>query len=406
LLSAVVIGILTGVIGSLMNLLLSTSITAVAVPMVLSGLLILLYYFLRFKSSIQPFLLPIIILSLIGISVVWVFNGGINGSNIQPALVILILALISVSDKMKPYIISLFLLLNISAYFIQLLKPDWVTNFPSETDRWIDALVTMIYSSVFIYMIIKYLHTHYKRERLKVETSEKKLMKINTDKDLFISILAHDLKSPFNNLLGLSELLAENTRSYDLDKIETLAESINMSARNTYRLLEDMLLWASAQSGNFPFKPQKLNLEKVYSRVSEVLQLGLLNKDLTIQSYIPADLYVFADEQMLSTILRNLISNAVKFTNKGGRIILSAEVSSKSVTVSVSDNGVGISPEMMESLFVLSRAHTTEGTEKEKGTGLGLFISREFIEKHNGKIWVESIQGQGSIFYFTLPTEA
>ncbi len=403
LISAVIIGTLTGVMGSLINLFLSTSMTAVLVPIALSALLFLLYYFLRFKKIIQPFLIPMIVISLFGISAIWVFNGGINGSNILPAFVILILALVSVADKIKKYVIILFLILNISIYSIQFLKPEWITNFPSETDRWIDALITMIYSSFFIYLIIKYLHKNYNLERLKVEDSEKKLLKINADKDLFISILAHDLKSPFNNLLGLSELLAENSRTFDPDKIQNLAIGINKSARNTYNLLDELLIWANAQSGKFPFKPQKLNLEAVLLNCLELLNPFIQAKGIIFKQYFPTGATIFADQYMLNTILRNLISNAIKFTHKGGQITVTAEKTASAITISVSDTGVGISSDLVNNLFALSRTYSTDGTEKEKGSGLGLFICREFVEKHQGKIQVESIVGQGSIFSFTLP---
>jgi len=402
LISAIILGILTAVIGSLLNLILSTSFTAVIVPIFLAGLLILLYYFLRIKRKIDNFLLPVIYMALIGIAIVWIFNGGIDGSNILPAFVILILALISVSDTRKKYIIILFLALNITIYFIQLLKPEWITSFPSQTDRWIDAIVTMLYSSFFIYLIIRYLHKHYTLERLKVENTGKQLMKLNVDKDLFISILAHDLKSPFNSLLCLSELLAKNSGNYDKDKLKTLAVSLNKSARNTYNLLEDLLMWANAQSGNFPFNPETIVFRETCLSTLEFLHPMISSKNISIQLYIPEDLTVFADQIMLNTILRNLLSNAVKFTSTGGRIVLSAEKDKNQVIVSVSDSGVGIPPEILENMFVLSRVHSTDGTENEKGTGLGLFICKQFVERHKGKIWVESIPGQGSIFSFTL----
>ena len=231
----------------------------------------------------------------------------------------------------------------------------------------------------------------------------KQLIQLNTDKNLFISILAHDLRSPFNALLGLSELLKENIRQYDIDEIENLVNLINKSAQNTYNLLEDLLKWTRAQSGNIPFKPQNESFADICKNILEVLNPIIDIKNITI-NYNPSDgINVFADVDMLKTVLRNLVSNAIKFTNKNGTINITAVENSGNVTVTVADNGIGIMPDDLAKLFDISQIHTTKGTEKETGSGLGLLLCKEFVEKHGGKIWVESVAGKGSEFKFTLP---
>jgi PAS domain S-box-containing protein len=242
-----------------------------------------------------------------------------------------------------------------------------------------------------------------KRAELELKENEEKLVQLNLDKDRFISILGHDLRSPFNNLLGLSELLSKNIHKYDIDKIEKLANGINKSARNTNNLLDDLLKWAMAQQGNIPFNPENVSLTDVCNDVLITLNPIADAKTIVINCLAKDHLNVFADNDMLKTVLRNLVSNAIKFTNNGGAISINAEQADSKVTISVSDNGVGIPPENLSKLYNISEVLTTKGTAKETGTGLGLLICKEFVEKHGGVIWVESEVGKGSEFRFTLP---
>ena len=229
------------------------------------------------------------------------------------------------------------------------------------------------------------------------------LEKLNTDKDRFISILGHDLRSPFNSLLGLSEILKKDIRKFDIDEIEKIANGINISARNAYNLLDDLLLWARAQQDNVAFKPQNLSLTDVCNDVLKTLNPTADAKNIAINCSKADHQNVFADSDMLRTVLRNLVSNAIKFTNLGGTINISAAQNSENITIAVSDNGIGIAPDDLSKLFDISQVHSTTGTAKEKGTGLGLLICKEFVEKHQGKIWIESEEGKGSTFYFTIP---
>lgn len=230
----------------------------------------------------------------------------------------------------------------------------------------------------------------------------RQLEKMNLDKDRFISILAHDLKSPFGAILGFADLLSKNVRHYDIDEIETKVNIINDSANRIYNLLDDILIWVKSQSNKMPYEPQKLNLKVVCEEVTEDLLLIANIKNIKINHSFSGELYIYADKNMLNTILRNLISNAIKFTNHGGQISIYAKQNINEVTIVVSDNGVGIKPETMANLFEMSQVNSTTGTAKEKGTGLGLLICKEFVEINGGKIWVESQLGQGSDFKFTL----
>jgi PAS domain S-box-containing protein len=232
---------------------------------------------------------------------------------------------------------------------------------------------------------------------------EDQLVKLNADKDRFISILAHDLKSPFNSILGFLGLLTENVRSYDIDRTEKFLNLINASAKSTFCLLEDILMWGRANSGKLPYEPQMVSLSYSCNGIIENLELTAKNKNISLNYFSNGEIFVFADSNMLNTILRNLISNAIKFTNENGKITINAEQDSSNVTITVTDNGVGIKDESLSKLFDISEKISTKGTANETGTGIGLLLSKEFVEKHSGKIWAESEFGKGSKFIFTFP---
>ncbi len=232
----------------------------------------------------------------------------------------------------------------------------------------------------------------------------------NITKDKFMSIIAHDLKNPFGAILGFSDVLHKNFETYDIKTQKKYIGLIHKEIENTYKLLENLLLWSRSQRKKIEFKPKKINLFLKVFDTSEFLSQLAKNKSIKLTNTISLNDHVFADKDMLSTILRNLISNAIKFTPKGGKIIISAETKTRNknlrqIEISVKDTGVGISKEMLAKLFDITENTSTKGTENERGTGLGLILCKEFVEKHGGKIWVESEEGKGSEFIFTLPIE-
>jgi signal transduction histidine kinase len=241
------------------------------------------------------------------------------------------------------------------------------------------------------------------RDITTLKQSEIKLLQLNADKDLFISILAHDLRNPFNSILGLSQLLLDDLQKIDLFTVEKYIEVINTTSQKTYNLLEDLLLWTRSQSGKLEFKPRVIDFVKTFDETIENMRTNALSKKITINFSVNGNITLLADKDMLKVVLRNLISNAIKFTHQEGQINIIAEQTASTLLVTVSDNGVGIVSGRINDLFDISKIVTTKGTSNEKGTGLGLLLCREFVEKHGGKIWVESIEGKGSDFKFTLP---
>ena len=236
-------------------------------------------------------------------------------------------------------------------------------------------------------------------EKLNAELSE-----TNATKDKFFSIVAHDLKNPFNSLLVLTKLLHEDYDSFTREEQKQFISQIISSAENTYSLLQNLLDWASAQSGKTEIKKQNVNLSKISAETISMLKSVARNKHIRINSEIEEGLIAFADKNMVSTIMLNLISNAVKFTPHHGKVDIKAYRHNGHVEVAVIDTGVGISEKNISKLFKPGEKLQTAGTDKEKGTGLGLILCKEFVEKNKGKIWVESDEGEGSRFFFSLPT--
>ena len=245
--------------------------------------------------------------------------------------------------------------------------------------------------------------TERKRAEENLKESEKRLRELNATKDKFFSIIAHDLKSPFTSIIGLSELLAEQVSKNDYKGIDEYANMIQTSSWHAMDLLTNLMEWSRSQTGRMVFNPVNLNLGELIEEASALLEESANQKSITIAKDLPVGLIMFADKSMINTVLRNLISNAIKYTNPGGRIDISAIQGEKELTVNVSDNGVGIKEETLEKLFLIGASTSTRGTSDEEGTGLGLILCKEFISKHGGKIWAESLPGQGSRFAFTIP---
>jgi len=236
-----------------------------------------------------------------------------------------------------------------------------------------------------------------------VKRKNEELQKLNSAKDKFFSIIAHDLRSPFNGFLGLSQILVEELPTLSSEEIQMIAVNMQDSATTLYRLLENLLEWSKMQQGLITFKPEILPLKPLVDYCLTIKQLKARSKGIEIITQIPDEIEVFADNNMLQTIIRNLVSNSIKFTEKGGKIIVAAKTTKENFTeISIKDNGIGMSQEMIVGLFCLDVNSSRQGTEGETSTGLGLIICKDFVEKHGGKLWVESEEGIGSTFYFTI----
>ena len=242
-----------------------------------------------------------------------------------------------------------------------------------------------------------------KRTELSLQKTTEELWKLNATKDKFFSIIAHDLRSPFSSMLIASDLLATNIQKYSKEKTEYLVFQLHSVIDNTYNLLVNLLEWANSQRGEMVYEPHSIQLIEFFNEKINLLEPIAQQKQISLKNSLNEDIAIYADVNMLSSILRNLMTNAIKFTLKGGHINLNAYNEGRKVIICVKDNGLGMTEKKIEVLFNPGTNETTLGTEKEIGTGLGLILCKEFVEIHGGRIWAESEIGKGSEFKFSMP---
>lgn len=243
-----------------------------------------------------------------------------------------------------------------------------------------------------------------KRNQEVIRKYSEDLAKSNMDKDKFFSIIAHDLKSPFQGFLGLTEMLSDDISDLTSEEISTLSFKMHQSALNLFKLLENLLAWARMQKGNFDFNAEEINLKKQADEYIEIIKDRANQKGISVYNLIPEELKAVADKKMIDSVFSNLISNSVKFSTRGGKIEVAAKESTGNmIEIAVADNGVGMNELIINKLFKLSEKVGRKGTEGEESTGLGLLLCKEFIEKNKGTIWVVSKVNEGTTFYFTLP---
>lgn len=233
--------------------------------------------------------------------------------------------------------------------------------------------------------------------------SNQRLKDLNATKDKLFSIIGHDLKGPLNSFTAFSSLLINHADSLTKEEIKTLSIDLDKSLKNLLTLLENLLEWSRSQTGNIDFKREKFSLTSLLKENEELLKGMAQNKSINLINESKSDLEVNAHRHSINTVIRNLLSNAIKFTPQGGTIRLGVAQNNNQLVVSVTDTGVGMSSTVRQKLFMIGAKHSTLGTAKEKGTGLGLILCKDFVEKNGGTIHVESKEGSGSRFYFELP---
>lgn len=249
--------------------------------------------------------------------------------------------------------------------------------------------------------------TDRKRAEEDIKKKNLELTELNASKDKFFSIIAHDLRSPFQGFISMTELMAEDVSQFSISDLSSFSKKMSKTAKNLYHLLENLLSWAQIQKGTMQYKPTEQNLRNLVALDIETINERARQKEIEVVNNVEKNLEILADEKMINTIVRNLLSNAVKFTDTSGRVIVKArDLKNHMIEISVHDTGIGIAPEDIKKLFKIDEKVRQAGTDGEPSTGLGLLLSKEFVEKHGGNIWVESTPGFGSTFYFTVPMKA
>jgi len=259
----------------------------------------------------------------------------------------------------------------------------------------IQTILTIILTIIIVIILYK--------DNIKYKKLASDYKKLNLTKDKFFSIISHDLKNPFSSILGFSDLILKNKEKYPLEKIIKFVDNINNSSRLTYELLENLLEWSRIQKGEFKPKFQTTKLDSIIIDIIELLKHNANQKYITVTTEINSNSQILADKEMIKTVLRNLVTNAIKFTDINGSIMIKTTENSKFIDISIEDSGVGMDNKMVENLFKLETKNSKVGTNGERGTGLGLLLCKELTELNNGKISVESEIDKGTKITISLP---
>ncbi|HET8858346.1 tetratricopeptide repeat-containing sensor histidine kinase [Marivirga sp.] len=263
------------------------------------------------------------------------------------------------------------------------------------------AIILLLIFTLFI--LQRKNNTKLKKANLKVKAQNNELEDLNATKDKFFSIISHDLKGPLNSLTSFSGLLMNHTSSLSTEEIQMLAQDLDKSLKNLFALLENLLQWSRSQTGNIEFTAEEFDLTGMLNENKMLLSKQAENKNISIEVKNSKSVTAKAHPNSINTVIRNLLSNAIKFTNDGGQIKMGVIEESNRYVVKIADNGVGMPKEVANKIFRIDTKYSTQGTAKEKGTGLGLILCKEFIEKNGGEIWVKSEEKKGTIFSFSIP---
>jgi PAS domain S-box-containing protein len=261
--------------------------------------------------------------------------------------------------------------------------------------------------TVNYFMVVIVDITDRKKAEEEIRLKNEVLLRTNAEKDKFFSIIAHDLRSPFNSFINLSKIIAEDVNEMSLGDIQRLATRMSKSASSLFELLENLLEWSKIQRGLSHVHPESLSVDKKIDKLIAVYSETARAKGISLNASVEPDLMVFADRMMIESTLRNLLSNAIKFTNQGGSVDISARncPNNRCILVTVADTGIGMSQEILGKLFRIDESVSRKGTSGESSSGLGLLLCKDFVEKNGGRIWVESVEGKGSTFSFTVPAK-
>lgn len=362
-----------------------------------------LFYFSRFKKVFNSHLF--VLFALPGLSVIYFMSEGLRG----PMLTLFIVGLITfIAISEVKYHSFYFLLTALNIILILALDiffgDELVVKYPNEEAKVIDHITTYMASFIVSFIVMRYFKKNYDFEKAINSMQKKELQKLNTTKDKLFSIISHDLRGPLNNILSLGKLVENKPSGYTIEDMRRIYGEMNLALENTNRLLDNLLNWSRIQQDSIPFHPETIQLKAFVLSTVDTIQKISQNKNIDIHTNIANSVSIYCDKEMLSSVFRNLIQNALKFTFAGGKIFISANIiSDNTVEVSIKDTGIGMSELMISDLFKMKAQTNRPGTEGEPSTGLGLVLCKEFIEKMNGQISVKSEESIGTNFIFTLP---
>ena len=418
------ISIIIGSVGLSVNILLDLGVLLTLVTAL--ALVVLLYFHinvrntqLESKHSITFFLASVVVFSLL-----WFYNGGYDGNNGVLIFVYFIVFITILPSKYRFYSFVVYSLMIVVLVTIQYLKPEFITPYEFEHHRFIDLALGYFFYLILAYVIQNTIIKNYEEDRKKIkiqydqlnlliekqnDTNEKleqslnHVKELNSAKDRFITVLSHDLRSPFQGLLGITKILDSDYDSFSDTEKRLYISQVNSSVEKLYSFLEELLLWGRVQKNAV-----KLTYESTFVRELLIQTVSLISetaakKKISVEIVCDEFLKAVLDREMIAIVLRNLISNAMKFSTVGGKILVTALLEIDQIKISIIDYGVGISDDIIPKLFRLDENISTVGTNGEQGSGMGLILCNDIVKKHNGEISVRSKEGRGSTFTIQIP---
>lgn len=374
------------------------------------------FYSITSRNFKVSYLISLGYLILIFTPGLWIINGGSHGGS-QYFIYFFLAVLIATSSIRQHRVFTGILLIIISLLLLLEWKhPNLIVPYASERARFFDVWISFILSIIAITTTLNVFINLHKRALSKINMQKILLVKKNDkirlqkeelgkhidEKNKLLNIVAHDLRGPFGSVLNLSEILLKYARKSNNEDIIALSDYIHESANRSFQLVEDLLAWIRAHQHGESYKPIILDVREVIDEAIGVLSDLAQKKDITVDQAMPS-CQLYADRSMLGVVFRNLVSNAIKYTPEGGKINISSSSIGNEVSITIRDSGIGMTPEKKDSLFQFGKIESMEGTSGESGTGFGLLICKEFIDRHQGRIDVESSPNKGSSIVVTFP---
>jgi signal transduction histidine kinase len=358
----------------------------------------ILYALGRHKPNSKLLTIPYFIIYTIALIFVWYMTGGITGMSLVYFITLLIIVPVFVQPKRRILAFSALFALAFGLLLFELMYPALIQNYVKKDFQIMDTFMSGVFVSISAVTLMMLVRFSYEKQKKKTEA-------ISKAKDKFYSIIAHDLRGPMASVKQLGQMLLDQHNELDPENRQELIRHIYNCSNETHYLLENLLQWAKSEREDIPVNPVPLRLGKCVNKTTKVLMESIRQKRIKLKIDIPDDHMVYADENMVMTVIRNLISNAIKFTGDDGRIgISSKKLDNNMMQFTISDSGTGIAESRQTNLFDHHVTESTKGTNNELGSGLGLNLCQEFIKKNKGDITLESQINRGATFFVTLPS--
>ena len=418
------ISIIIGIVGVIVDIVLDLGFFLTAVTLLTVIFLIIFHIKVRNSNLTIKYSLSFFIISILVLPFLWFYNGGYDGNNIILIFVYFIVILTILPSNFRFTAFILYGIMITSLTIVNYNYPHLVIAYESDYARIIDLLLGYILYLILAFNIQNIILKNYETDRLKIndqnnqlnslieklndtnsklQNTIKNVEELNISKDRFITILSHDLRSPFQGLLGITKILESNFNSFSDNEKQYYISQINSTLNKLYSFLEQLLLWGKIQKNGLILNYEICNIKDLISESLSPLTISAEKKKISIELVCDKELVAAVDKERISIVLRNLISNAIKFSPVGSKVSIYGNELNDDLIMAVVDEGVGISEEYINKLFKLDEIISSIGTDGELGSGMGLILCNDILKKHNGKIIVDSKEGKGSTFTITLP---